>query len=77
MRFAISYESEDRERGPPQHAAGRESRKIGHGRMYSGVPPIEGTFAGDAEREIEALVTMTRVAAGPPADRGVSAARTS
>ena len=45
--------------------AGEHHVKIGHGRMYSDVPPIEGTFAGDAETEIDAHVTMTRVDSGP------------
>ncbi len=43
-------------------AAAENHVKIGHGRMYADVPPIEGTFAGDAASTVEAHVTMTRLA---------------
>jgi transglutaminase-like putative cysteine protease len=42
--------------------AGADHVKIGHGRMYSDVSPIEGTFSGEAESTVEAHVTMRRVA---------------
>ncbi len=41
--------------------AGESHVKIGHGRMYSDVPPVEGTFAGDAASTVESHVTMTRL----------------
>lgn len=42
--------------------AGGDHVKIGHGRMYSDVSPVEGTFSGDAESTVDAHVTMRRVA---------------
>ena len=42
--------------------AGRDHVKIGHGRMYADVPPVVGTFSGEAESTVEAHVSMRRVA---------------
>jgi transglutaminase-like putative cysteine protease len=41
--------------------AGRDHVRIGHGRMYADVSPVEGTFSGDAESTVDAHVTMRRV----------------
>lgn len=41
--------------------AGADHVKIGHGRTYSDVSPVEGTFSGDADSTVEAHVTMRRV----------------
>ncbi len=41
--------------------AGADHVKIGHGRMYSDVSPVEGTFSGDADSTVDAHVTMRRV----------------
>lgn len=41
--------------------AGANHVKIGHGRMYADVSPVEGTFSGEAESTVEAHVTMRRV----------------
>ena len=41
--------------------AGADHVKIGHGRMYGDVSPVEGTFSGDADSTVEAHVTMRRV----------------
>jgi transglutaminase-like putative cysteine protease len=41
--------------------AGRDHVKIGHGRMYQDVSPMEGTFSGDADSTVEPHVTMRRV----------------
>jgi transglutaminase-like putative cysteine protease len=41
--------------------AGDAHVKIGHGRWYGDVPPVEGTFTGQASSEIEAHVTMRRL----------------
>jgi len=41
--------------------AGSDHVKIGHGRMYGDVSPIEGTFSGNAKSTVEAHVTMRRV----------------
>jgi transglutaminase-like putative cysteine protease len=35
--------------------------KIGHGRLYSDVPPIKGVFAGSAGAHLDASVTMSRL----------------
>jgi transglutaminase-like putative cysteine protease len=43
--------------------AGADHVKIGHGRMYSDVSPVEGTFSGDAESTVESHVSMRRMAA--------------
>ena len=40
--------------------AGADHVKIGHGRMYSDVSPVEGSFSGDAESTVDAHVTMRR-----------------
>jgi len=40
--------------------AGQDHVKIGHGRMYSDVPPVEGTFSGEAQSTVDAHVTMRR-----------------
>jgi transglutaminase-like putative cysteine protease len=42
--------------------AGADHVKIGHGRMYEDVSPVEGTFSGDADSTVDAHVTMHRVA---------------
>ena len=53
------------------HPAGRLLRahdiaaryvKIGHGRFYGDVPPVEGTFTGTASSSVEAHVSMRRLA---------------
>ncbi len=41
--------------------AGERHVKIGHGRMYADVPPVVGTFSGEAESTVEAHVSMRRV----------------
>ena len=41
--------------------AGETHVKIGHGRMYSDVPPIKGVFRGDSAARHKAAVTMTRL----------------
>jgi transglutaminase-like putative cysteine protease len=41
--------------------AGADHVKIGHGRMYGDVSPVEGSFSGDADSKVEASVTMRRV----------------
>ena len=41
--------------------AGRDHVRIGHGRMYADVSPVEGTFSGDAESTVDAHVAMRRV----------------
>ena len=41
--------------------AGRDHVKIGHGRMYADVSPVEGVFSGDAESTVNAHVSMRRV----------------
>jgi transglutaminase-like putative cysteine protease len=41
--------------------AGETHVKIGHGRIYSDVPPIKGVFRGTATAELDASVTMTRL----------------
>ncbi len=41
--------------------AGRDHVRIGHGRMYSDVSPVEGTFSGEAESSVDAHVSMRRV----------------
>jgi len=41
--------------------AGADHVKIGHGRMYADVSPVEGTFSGAAESTVDAHVTMRRV----------------
>jgi hypothetical protein len=35
--------------------------KIGHGRMYSDVPPIKGVYRGQPVAELSASVTMTQL----------------
>jgi transglutaminase-like putative cysteine protease len=35
--------------------------KIGHGRLYSDVPPVKGVFAGAAGSHLQASVTMSRL----------------
>ena len=46
--------------------AGADHVKIGHGRMYSDVSPIEGTFSGEAESSVDAHVTMRPVKPAAP-----------
>jgi transglutaminase-like putative cysteine protease len=41
--------------------AGRDHVKIAHGRSYTDVSPVEGTFSGDAESTVESHVAMRRV----------------
>jgi transglutaminase-like putative cysteine protease len=41
--------------------AGGDHVKIGHGRMYTDVSPVEGTFSGDATSSVEAHVMMRRM----------------
>lgn len=41
--------------------AGRDHVRIGHGRMYADVSPVEGTFSGAGESSVDAHVTMRRV----------------
>ena len=41
--------------------AGETHVKIGHGRMYSDVPPIKGVYRGAAGAELDASVQMTRL----------------
>jgi transglutaminase-like putative cysteine protease len=41
--------------------AGETHVKIGHGRMYSDVPPIKGVYRGIAKANNDAAVTMTRL----------------
>jgi transglutaminase-like putative cysteine protease len=41
--------------------AGETHVKIGHGRIYSDVPPIKGVYRGTATAELDASVTMTRL----------------
>ena len=43
--------------------AGRDHVKIGTGRHYADVSPVEGTFSGDAESTVESHVSMRRMAA--------------
>jgi transglutaminase-like putative cysteine protease len=46
---------------PTNRTLGGESHvKIGHGRMYSDVPPIKGVYRGGADSELSASVRMTR-----------------
>jgi transglutaminase-like putative cysteine protease len=40
--------------------AGQDHVKIGHGRMYSDVSPIEGSFSGDVTSSVDAHVAMRR-----------------
>ncbi len=47
--------------------AGESHVKIGHGRHYPDVPPIKGVYRGAAAAELEARVTMTRLANVDPA----------
>jgi transglutaminase-like putative cysteine protease len=47
--------------------AGEAHVKIGHGRHYADVPPIEGVYRGGARAELEARVTMTRLETTDPA----------
>ena len=49
--------------------SGSDHVKIGHGRMYEDVSPVEGTFSGNAQSSVEAHVTMRRV---PPAANALS-----
>jgi transglutaminase-like putative cysteine protease len=47
---------------PTNRGLARETHvKIGHGRRYSDVPPIKGVYRGDAESNLAARVTMTRL----------------
>lgn len=41
--------------------AGETHVKIGHGRLYSDVPPIKGVYRGSAQADLHAAVTMTRL----------------
>jgi transglutaminase-like putative cysteine protease len=41
--------------------AGAAHVKIGHGRAYRDVPPVEGKFTGKAKSTVDAHVTMRRV----------------
>jgi transglutaminase-like putative cysteine protease len=41
--------------------AGETHVKIGHGRMYSDVPPVKGVYAGSAGAHLESGVTMSRL----------------
>ena len=41
--------------------AGEGHVKIGHGRMYSDVPPVKGVFRGAATTDLDARVQMTRL----------------
>jgi transglutaminase-like putative cysteine protease len=41
--------------------AGENHVKIGHGRHYGDVPPIKGVYRGEANAEVRASVTMTRL----------------
>jgi transglutaminase-like putative cysteine protease len=41
---------------------GQAHVKIGHGRHYADVPPIKGVYRGTADADLEARVTMTRLA---------------
>ncbi len=41
--------------------AGESHVKIGHGRVYADVPPVEGTFAGHASSTVDAHVRMRRL----------------
>ncbi len=41
--------------------AGEHHVKIGHGRVYTDVPPIEGSFAGRAQSTVDAHVRMRRL----------------
>jgi len=41
--------------------------KIGHGRHYGDVPPIKGVYRGEANAELRASVTMTRLERTDPA----------
>ena len=41
--------------------AGETHVKIGHGRVYSDVPPVKGVYRGPAPAELDAAVTMTRL----------------
>lgn len=43
--------------------AGRDHVKIGHGRTYRDVSPVEGSFSGDAQSTVESHVSMRRIAA--------------
>jgi transglutaminase-like putative cysteine protease len=43
--------------------AGADHVKIAHGRTYTDVSPVEGTFSGVADSTVDAQVTMRRVAA--------------
>ena len=47
--------------------AGETHVKIGHGRHYADVPPIKGVYRGAASAELDARVTMTRLAGTDPA----------
>lgn len=46
---------------------GGDHVKIGHGRHYSDVAPVRGVYRGAAGADLEARVTMTRLAASDPA----------
>ncbi len=51
---------------PTNRTLGGESHvKIGHGRLYSDVPPVKGVFRGAAGAELSASVKMTRTDASP------------
>jgi transglutaminase-like putative cysteine protease len=41
--------------------AGKAHVKIGHGRVYADVPPVEGTFSGRASSTVDAHVSMRRL----------------
>jgi transglutaminase-like putative cysteine protease len=43
-------------------AAGHAHVKIGHGRFYGDVPPVEGSFSGAASSTVDAHVSMRRLA---------------
>jgi transglutaminase-like putative cysteine protease len=47
--------------------AGERHVKIGHGRHYGDVPPINGVYRGVAHAKLEASVTMTRSEGPDPA----------
>ena len=54
-------------------AAGERHVKIGHGRMYADVPPIEGSFSGAASSEIDAHVRMRALPQGEHSGSSLSA----
>ncbi len=51
---------------------GDDHVKIGHGRHYSDVAPVRGVYRGGAGAELDARVTMTRLAASDPASNARS-----